>query len=97
MTIGLTVLIGYLFGVVLNFFVLYPLCLKVNDEKHTGFDNLFGVLFIPLAPQLTMIVFIIMCLLEKVKCSNPFTGSKDGFLEVIKSFYIWYMERIGLK
>lgn len=97
MIIGLTVLIGYLFGVALNFFVLYPLSLKVNDEKHTGFENLFGVFFIPLAPQLIMIFFIIMCLLEKVKYTNPFTGTKDRFGEVIKSFYNWYMERIGLK
>lgn len=97
MIIGLTVLGCYFFSVALNFFVLYPLCLKVNDEKHTGFDNLFGALFIPLASQLIMIFFIIMCLLEKVKYTNPFTGTKDRFLEVIKSFYNWYMERIGLK
>lgn len=97
MTIFLTILGCYFFGVALNFFVLYPLCLKVNDEKYTGFDNLFGVFFIPLAPHIIMIFFIIMCLLEKVKYTIPFTGTKDRFLEVIKSFYNWYMERIGLK
>lgn len=97
MIIGLTVLGCYFFGVALNFFVLYPLCLKVNDEKHFGLDKLFGVFFIPLAPHIIMIFFIIMCLLEKVKYTNPFTGNVGNIKEHTNNFYNWYMERIGLK